>query len=264
LFSEAVRWAADISRKAAERLAEEGHSTALVADEGRLAAPLSGNEDGLRLVGLAVDVAANAPTGDGGYALRREGRRFTLDTWIDQLAQWRAQYPVVSLEDPLSGDVWSGWGAALARLGKRRQLLGDDLFVTAGPDPPAGATNSARTRSWSSPTTGTLSRAARVMAQARAAGVATVVSAPSGESEDRWIADLAVGWGADQIKVGSTTRSERNRECNRLMEIESDPGSRRATPVPPDSSRATTRRSPTLPPGSCESQKADTTDTHAS
>ncbi|MEU0742351.1 phosphopyruvate hydratase [Streptomyces sp. NPDC006134] len=238
-FTEAVRWAADIRQKAVERLTKEGHNTALVADEGGLAAPLPGNEDALRLVtraiedaglvpgeqvGLAVDFAANTLAAEGGYTLRREARRFTPDAWIDQLAQWCARYPVVSLEDPLSEDDWSGWGAARERLGKGRQLLGDDLFVTDRARLARGIDEQCANAVLVKPNqTGTLSRAARVVAQARAAGFATVVSARSGESEDHWIADLAVGWGADQIKVGSTTRSERTAKWNRLMEIESDP-----------------------------------------
>lgn len=238
-FSEAVRWAADIRRKAAERLTGQGHSTALVADEGGLAAPLPGNEDALRLVtraiedaglvpgeqvGLAVDVAANALALDGGYTLRCEARRFTPDAWIDRLAQWCARYPVVSLEDPLSEDDWRGWRAAHERLGQGRQLLGDDLFVTDPARLARGVAEQCANAVLVKPNqTGTVSRAARVVEQARAAGFATVVSARSGESEDHWIADLAVGWGGDQIKVGSTTRSERTAKWNRLMEIESDP-----------------------------------------
>ncbi|WP_395575850.1 enolase C-terminal domain-like protein [Streptomyces sp. BK79] len=160
----------------------------------------------------------------GPVALDREARSYTPDAWIDRLAQRCARYPVVSLEDPLAEDDWSGWRAAYERLERGRQLLGNDLFVTDPDRLARGIAERCANAVLVKPNqTGTVSGTARVVEQARAAKLATVVSARSGESEDHWIADLAVGWGGDQIKIGSTTRSERTAKWNRLLEIESDP-----------------------------------------
>jgi enolase len=125
------------------------------------------------------------------------------------------------VEDILAEDDWDGWSAANAELGGRIQLLGDDLFVTQTDRLRTGIdTDAANAVLVKVNQNGTVSGAADVVAMAHAAGIATVVSARSGETEDSWLVDLAVGWRAEQIKVGSTHRSERTSKWNRLLELE--------------------------------------------
>jgi enolase len=157
----------------------------------------------------------------GGYRLRTEGRDLTGDELVELVEGWCRTFPIVSVEDPLADEDWAGWRRASERLGARVQLLGDDLLVT---DPrrlaraiEAGVANAVLVKPNQ---VGTVSQAAQVVADAQAAGYATVVSARSGDTEESWLADLAVGWRAGQIKVGSTMRSERTAKWNRLLEIE--------------------------------------------
>ncbi|MCI0636540.1 MAG: phosphopyruvate hydratase, partial [Actinobacteria bacterium] len=176
---------------------------------------------------IALDVAATQLWSEGRYHLSTEARELDAGSLVDEIASWCDDYPIVSIEDPLSEEDWDGWQDASSRLGKRAQLVGDDLFVTSlerlerGID--AGVANAVLVKPNQA---GTLSAARSVVDHARAAGYATVVSARSGETEDAWLADLAVGWSAGQIKVGSTTRSERNAKWNRLLRIEAELGDR--------------------------------------
>jgi enolase len=173
-----------------------------------------------------VDVAATQLVEGGLYHLALEGRVLTSRELVDELVAWAEEFPIVSVEDPLSEDDWEGWAYASRELGGRLQLLGDDLFVTDHDRLARGIREGVANAVLVKPNQcGTLSRAARVCAQAREAGYATVVSARSGETEDSWLADLAVGWRAGQLKVGSTTRSERTAKWNRLLELEAlEPG----------------------------------------
>ncbi|MEV0720339.1 phosphopyruvate hydratase [Asanoa sp. NPDC050611] len=233
-FAEAIEWASRVRAATADALAQRGVGGPLVADEGGLAAALDDNEAALAVVtegiaragldgrvALAVDVAANQLRDGAGYRLRREGRTLDPTAWVDLLDGWCARYPVVSVEDAVAEDDWTAWRAASARWCPTRQVLGDDLFATDGDrlrrGVEAGVANAVLVKPNQA---GTVTRAERVVAQARAAGYATVVSARSGDTEDSWLADLAVGWRAGQIKVGSTTRSERTAKWNRLLEIE--------------------------------------------
>ena len=135
----------------------------------------------------------------------------------------------MSLEDPLAEDDWAGWAAATRRLGDRVQLLGDDLFVTQVARLERGIDERVANALLVKPNQcGTLTAARTALERARAAGYATVVSARSGDTEDSWLADLAVGWRAGQIKVGSTTRSERTAKWNRLLRIEAELGAEAA------------------------------------
>ena len=172
-------------------------------------------------VAIAVDVAATQLYADGAYRLRREERTLDAAGLVEELAAGARRYPVVSLEDPLAEDDWDGWQLAAQALGGRVQLLGDDLLATNGGRLERalglGCANAVLVKPNQA---GTLTRAARVCATARAAGWAAVVSARSGETEDSWLADLAVGWAAGQIKVGSTMRSERTAKWNRLLRLE--------------------------------------------
>jgi len=176
-------------------------------------------------VALAVDVAANQMLDGDRYALRAEGRALDAGAWAGEVAAWLDDYPVVSLEDPLGEDDWAGWTDLTERVGSRVQLLGDDLFAT---DPErlrtgiaAGAANAVLVKPNQ---VGTLTDALDVTRAAQAAGYRTVLSARSGDTEDAWLADLAVAWRTGQIKVGSLARSERTAKWNRLLQIEAELG----------------------------------------
>jgi enolase len=235
-FTQAMEWVSRARAGTAEVLREQGHGTDLVADEGGLSGVLSHNEaalsavvDGIHRVGLvpgidvslALDVAANQLWDGHAYYLKLEDERLDEQAWLERLARWCDRYPIVSLEDVLAEDEWSGWLTATHLLGSRRQLLGDDLFATHSGRLRRGVDSSIANAVLVKPNqAGTLSRARNVLDEAQREGYATVVSARSGDTEDHWLADIAVGWDAGQIKVGSTMRSERTAKWNRLLEIE--------------------------------------------
>lgn len=249
-FSQALEWAGRARAGTAAVLRERGHGTALVADEGGLAAALPDNETALRLVvdgirhagllpwsqmSLAIDVAANQLWDGEQYCLALEGERLDEAAWLSRLAQWCDRYPVVSLEDVLAEDEWPGWAVATSLLGAERQILGDDLFATNASRLARGIDASVATAVLVKPNqAGTLSRARAVLELAHREGYATVVSARSGDTEDHWLADIAVGWDAGQVKVGSTMRSERTAKWNRLLEIEAVAKEARFAGWPPE------------------------------
>jgi enolase len=239
-FHQAIEWSWRVRQSTAELAREEGLQVALVADEGGIAAQFPTNRAALELllrgiersglvpggeVAIAIDVAATQlARGDGRYELRSEGRVLDAGELVAELAGWCEAFPIVSLEDVLGEDDWPGWAHANELLG-RGQLIGDDLFVTDLVRLERGITEAAANAVLVKPNqTGTLSDAGRVLKRAQQAGMATVVSARSGETEDSWLADLAVGWRSGQIKVGSTTRSERTAKWNRLLRIENELG----------------------------------------
>jgi enolase len=238
-FGEAIEWAWRVRRRAVDLAEELGLPAALVADEGGLGLPLPSNGAALDLVvtaveraglapgeqvSLAVDVAANQLWDGAAYYLAAEDRRLDAGGLIDEIAGWVARYPLVSVEDALHDRDWDGWVEASHRLAGI-QLLGDDLFATAADRVRRAAEQGVANAVLVKPNQrGTLARAAQTMAAARGAGYATVVSARSGDTEDTWLADLAVGWRAGQIKVGSTLRSERTAKWNRLLEITAEAG----------------------------------------
>lgn len=210
----------------------------LVADEGGLAPRLPSNEAMLEVcvaaieraglkplddVALAVDVASTHffDAATGRYRLAVERADLDAAAMVGRLAQWRRTYPILSIEDGLAEDDWAHWPNLQRALGGRTQILGDDLFVTQtarlrrGID--AGAANSVLIKANQ---VGTLTEALAALRMARDAGWTTVVSARSGETEDAWLADLATGSGAGQIKVGSIARSERLAKYNRLLLLE--------------------------------------------
>lgn len=170
---------------------------------------------------IAVDVAASHFATDGVYHLRSESRQLDSVAWVEELDRWRHDYPIVSIEDPLAEDDWEGWELASQRMAASVQLLGDDLFATdiqrLERAAKAGIANAVLVKPNQ---IGTLSGAAEALKRARSIGYATVVSARSGETEDSWLADLAIGWGAGQVKVGSTTRAKRTAKWNRILRIE--------------------------------------------
>ncbi|MGH3319440.1 MAG: phosphopyruvate hydratase [Streptosporangiaceae bacterium] len=238
-FREAIEWAGRVRASTAEVLAADGLPVALVADEGGLGPPLPSNRRALELlargieraglvpgeqVGIAIDVAASQFASDGGYALAADDRVLSADELVEELAEWCTAYPIVSIEDPLDEDDWAGWRQATSKLGDR-QLLGDDLFVTDMARLERGIAEHVANAVLVKPNqTGTLSSARAVVGRAREAGYRTVLSARSGETEDDWLSDLAVGWRAGQIKVGSTMRSERTAKWNRLLRLEAELG----------------------------------------
>lgn len=218
-------------------LEDGGHSVALIADEGGLGPVLPTNRAALEAVsrgieragyalgedvGIAIDIAAtqfyNPHRGD--YRLAAEDRDISAAGLIKELQEWAASFPIVSMEDVLAEDDWEGWVLATEAL-SGIQLLGDDLFCTnkhrVGTGIQLGAANAVLVKPNQ---IGTLSDAREVVDLAHSAGLATVLSARSGETEDSWLSDLAVGWGTGQIKVGSTMRSERTSKWNRLLAIE--------------------------------------------
>ncbi|MFW3385170.1 UNVERIFIED_CONTAM: phosphopyruvate hydratase [Kocuria sp. CPCC 205274] len=240
-FAEAIEYCARVRQGTAEVLAEQNLPVALVADEGGLGPVLPTNKAALEMVvagvqragltpgtdvGIAIDVAATQFLAqDGHYVLAAEGdRRLTPAELVEELAQWCAHYPIVSLEDALAEDDWAGWQVATARLGEQ-QLLGDDLFVTNPTRLERGITDRVANAVLVKPNQiGTLTDAHTVVRRAQQADYRTVLSARSGETEDTWLADLAVGWRTGQIKVGSTMRSERTAKWNRLLRIEAELG----------------------------------------
>ena len=239
-FAEALEWSWRVRRATAELAAARGLPARLVADEGGLGPPLPSNREALDLLeagiersglrpgheaAIAIDVAATQLLAGRRYLLASEQRALEAEELLAELASWCDAYPIVSLEDPFAEDDWEAWALATAELGDRLQLLGDDLLVTSlARLERAIGTGVANAVLVKPNQAGTLSDAFAVLARAREARYATVVSARSGESEDAWLADLAVGWRAGQIKVGSLTRGERTAKWNRLLAIEAELG----------------------------------------
>jgi enolase len=223
--------------QSAAMLCQEKYSTRpLTADEGGLAPPfpdvdamLGDAVESIRRAGfvpakdiaLAVDVASTHFYRQQRYHLG--GLPLSAAEMIDQIRAWLDRYPIVSIEDGLAEDDWENWPALRNAIGDRALVLGDDLLCT---NPlrirRAIETNSANALLLKVNQIGTLTEAAEALALARGAGWAVTGSARSGETEDNWLADLAVGWGADQIKVGSITQSERLAKYNRLLAIEAE------------------------------------------
>jgi enolase len=245
---EAIHLTARVRSAAAAVCGELGLPT-LLADEGGLSPGCRTGRDALEListsieragltpgvdVAIAIDVAAtalfDAATGD--YHLRREGRRASTAEMIEMVDSWVDDFPVVSIEDALDEEDWVGWRALTERLGHRVRLIGDDLFTT-NPQRLAqgierGCANGVLVKLNQN---GTLTGTLDVVAAATAAGYVPVVSARSGETEDDFLADLAVGTAAGQIKVGSVRSSERLAKYNQLVRIAED-RSLRFSPMP--------------------------------
>jgi len=174
-------------------------------------------------VALALDVASSHFYRNGRYALG--DRSLDSAAMIERLGEWVDRYPIVSVEDGLAEDDWAHWPALRTRLAGRALTLGDDLLCT-NPARIRRAITSAAADALLLKVNqiGTLSEAAEACRLARAASWRVTISARSGETEDTWLADLAVGWGGDQIKVGSITQSERLAKYNRLLAIEGETG----------------------------------------
>jgi enolase len=237
-LDEALAVTYEVYQRAAELTQRKYGTRALTADEGGLAPPFPSAEAMIadavaaiaaggftpgRDVALAVDVASTHFFREGRY--HPDGATLTSEGMIERVAGWLDRFPIVSVEDALAEEDWAAWPVLRARLAGRALVLGDDFLCTH----PARIRRAIAGRAADAlllkvNQVGTLSEAAEACRLARAAGWRVTVSARSGETEDDWLADLAVGWSGDQIKVGSITQSERLAKYNRLLEIEAASG----------------------------------------
>jgi len=235
-IDDAIHMVARLRSAAAEVMQKRGLTT-LLADEGGLSPGFRTGREALELMveaaehaGLApgadmviaIDVAASSLSlTDGTYRLAREGRQCASDDMIAMLQSWVADFPIVSIEDGLGEEDWPGWQRLTTALGGKVRLIGDDLFTTnvrrLNKGIEQGVANGVLVKVNQN---GTLSGTLEVIARAREAGYVPVVSARSGETEDSFIADLAVGTAAGQIKIGSLRCSDRLSKYNQLLRIE--------------------------------------------
>ena len=227
-------------RSAAVEVARERGLSTLLADEGGLSPGLATSREALQMmtaviehaglrpgedVGLAIDVAASSMKQPGGYRFAREGRGYGRAEMIAMMEEWVRDFPVVSIEDGLEEEDWIGWKGLSQHLGSAVQLVGDDLFATHPQRLARGIRESvANGVLIKANQNGTLSGTLEVIAQAKAAGYATIVSARSGETEDAFLSDLAVGAAAGQVKIGSLRTSSTVAKYNQLLRLEEQSG----------------------------------------
>ncbi|MBB1059813.1 phosphopyruvate hydratase [Marilutibacter spongiae] len=238
-FSEALRAGTEVFHALKSVLKGHGLSTA-VGDEGGFAPDLRSNEEALEsileAIGkagykagedilLGLDCASSEFYDNGKYNLTGEGKRLTSDQFVDFLGNWCAQYPIITIEDGMDEGDWDGWKQLTDALGKKVQLVGDDLFVTnprifrEGIEKGVGNAILIKVNQ-----IGTLTETLEAIAMADAHHYASVVSHRSGETEDTTIADIAVATAATQIKTGSLSRSDRVAKYNQLLRIEEQLG----------------------------------------
>lgn len=236
-FAEALHLCARVRSAADVMSAERGYST-LLADEGGLSPALRTSREALEMMMeiferanlrpgddalIAIDVAATTLRRDSNYFFPAAGRSYSAGELIDEVAEWVHDFPVVSVEDALAEDDWTNWSILTERLGEDVQLIGDDLFATNLQRVVQGVESKvANGVLIKLNQNGTLTGTLEVMRRARDAGYATVVSARSGETDDSFIADLAVGANAGQIKIGSLRGLERLSKYNQLLRIEEE------------------------------------------
>ena len=238
-IAEAVRYGAEIFHSLKKVLNEKGLNTA-VGDEGGFAPDLPSNEAAIEVIlaaisdagyvagkeiMIAIDAASSEFYKDGLYVLASENRSLSSAEFVDLLATWVDQYPIISIEDGMDENDWAGWKLLTDRIGNRVQLVGDDLFVTntkilsKGIEQGVGNSILIKVNQ-----IGTLTETLAAIDMAKDAGYTAVVSHRSGETEDTTIADLAVATNAGQIKTGSLSRSDRIAKYNQLIRIESELG----------------------------------------
>jgi enolase len=244
-FSECMRVGTEVFHQLKATLHARGLATA-VGDEGGFAPDLASNEAALELlveaietsgyrpgedVAIALDPATSELHDGDAYRLEHEGRTLSAAELTDYWAQLAGRYPIVSIEDGMDEEDWSGWKTLTARLGERLALVGDDVFVTnterLARGIEQGVANSILIKVNQ---IGTLTETLEAIAMARGAGYGTVISHRSGETEDVTIADLAVATGAGQIKTGAPSRSDRVAKYNQLLRIEEALGARARFP----------------------------------
>ncbi len=233
-MADAIRYGAEVFHHLKKVLSDKGLNTA-VGDEGGFAPDLPSNESAIGIILQAIEKAGYRPGEDifiaidaassefyknGNYVLASENKTLDADGFIDVLEDWVNKYPIISIEDGMEESDWDGWRKLTDRLGKKVQLVGDDLFVTntkilkEGIDKHIGNSILIKVNQ-----IGTLSETLDAIAMAKKAGYTSVISHRSGETEDTTIADLAVATSAGQIKTGSMSRSDRVAKYNQLLRI---------------------------------------------
>jgi enolase len=244
-FREALRCGTEVFHTLKKLIAAQGMSTT-VGDEGGFAPNLRNQEEALQLIMRAIDDAGYQPGADvaigldcassefyrdGRYMLESEGRSLTAEELVSYLASWTERYPIVSIEDGMAENDWTGWKLLTERLGRHIQLVGDDVFVTntkiLAEGIKQGIANSILIKINQ---IGTLTETFAAIEMAKRAGYTSVISHRSGETEDTTIADIAVASNALQIKTGSLSRSDRLAKYNQLLRIEEDLGDVAAYP----------------------------------
>ena len=242
-LSEAVRYGTEIFHALKSVLSEKGMNTA-VGDEGGFAPDLPSNESAIQVILEAIeragykagedifiglDCASSEFYKDGMYVLESEGRSLTSAEFVDYLADWCDKYPILSIEDGLDEGDWDGWKILTEKLGKKVQLVGDDLFVTNTAILQEGIDKSiANSILIKVNQIGTLTETFAAIKMAHDAGYTAVVSHRSGETEDTTIADLVVATASGQIKTGSLSRTDRIAKYNQLLRIEEELGDKAA------------------------------------
>ncbi len=236
-FREALRCGAEIFHTLKKLLDKAGHPTT-VGDEGGFAPNFESNEAALKFIVEAISAAGYTPGKDvvigldcaasefyeeGRYVLASEGLKLTSAEFVDYLAAWVDKYPIISIEDGMAEGDWDGWALLTQRLGKSIQIVGDDLFVTNAKILREGIQKDiANSILIKVNQIGTLSETFEAIETAKRAGYTSVISHRSGETEDSFIADLAVACNALQIKTGSISRSDRIAKYNQLLRIEEE------------------------------------------
>jgi enolase len=238
-FKEAVRYGAEVFHTLKKILHKKGMNTA-VGDEGGFAPSLASHEDAIKLImqaieeagyepgtqiAIGLDCAASEFYKDGKYHLEGEGMVLSAEEFTNLLATWCDKYPIISIEDAMHEGDWAGWAHLTQALGKKVQLVGDDLFVTNTKILKEGIQKDiANSILIKINQIGTLTETFAAIEMAKRAGYTAVISHRSGETEDSTIADIAVGTNALQIKTGSMSRSDRMAKYNQLLRIEEDLG----------------------------------------
>ncbi len=238
-FREALRYGAEVFH-ALKKILHDKHISTAVGDEGGFAPSVASHEEAIQLIlqaieaagytageqiALGLDCAASEFYKDGKYHLEGEGLTLTAEQWTDMLATWCDKYPIISIEDAMAEGDWAGWKHLTERLGKKVQLVGDDLFVTNTKILKEGIEKDiANSILIKINQIGTLTETFAAIEMAKRAGYTAVISHRSGETEDNTISDIAVGLNAGQIKTGSMSRSDRMSKYNQLLRIEEDLG----------------------------------------
>jgi enolase len=238
-FKEGLRWGAEIFHELKKILKSRKLNTS-VGDEGGYAPTIPTNESAIEVIleaiknagykagkdiGIAIDGACSEIYENGKYNLKTEGKVLTSEEMVAFYENWVSKYPIVSIEDGLAEDDWAGYELMTKKLGKKIQIVGDDLFVTnierlkIGIEKKAGNSILIKLNQ-----IGTVSETIEAVMMARKAGMTSVISHRSGETEDTTIADFVVGLGTNQIKTGSLCRSERTAKYNQLLRIEESLG----------------------------------------
>lgn len=238
-FKEAIRYGAEVFHTLKKILHSKGLATS-VGDEGGFAPNVGSHEEAIKLIVQAIEQAGYEPGAqiaigldcaasefykDGKYVLSGEGLTLSALDFTNMLATWCDKYPIISIEDAMAENDWDGWAVLTQALGKKVQLVGDDLYVTNTKILKEGiAKGIANSILIKINQIGTLTETFAAIEMAKRAGYTAVISHRSGETEDSTIADIAVGTNALQIKTGSMSRSDRMAKYNQLLRIEEDLG----------------------------------------